>query len=551
MAALVRRASRELRSLRRRPASQVAGLRAQAETARDLGRVAAESSQALQADLARVVVPSDPRADQPASGAHLFAVPAQARSAHRHSPWPARRRAGPSRLAGHAAAARDFCLEPPAQAPRAGRNLGGAHPAAGARYGARRLRAARHRARRGCLEPVARLAASEKRFTHGQTLRSRAPGRQPAGTDRCVSILPGDALPRAQGGGVLPLARGGAGAEAAGRDRARRRAAGTGDRRGHRIPSQRSRALRRRGGFHSDRRCAVAAPARGGAAPPAGHRLVRAGGSARGRTAGRPGCALPIDPRCPGSELTVDGRGEAIMTSSAGTPARPIAVLVEREGLGDVLLKLPLLRAIARGFPKTPIWWISTHQTDMAGPLRQSARRLREYPGFSLVFDTRSRIANVWLARHMLAHESFFCCLPGYFLSAARPPGRFTRPRHIGERALSLAQAALGEKADASGQLEATAGARQAAEAVLPDGPLYVGLGVGSRDPRKNWPIEKFAELSRRLCARDMAPVLLLGPREIDRAEAIRAAVPASASVDLTRSSAGSGSFDFTIAIAE
>ncbi len=151
----------------------------------------------------------------------------------------------------------------------------------------------------------------------------------------------------------------------------------------------------------------------------------------------------------------------------------------------------------------------------------------------------------------MLAHERFFCCLPGYFLSDARPPGRFTRPGHIGERALSLAQAALGQKADASGRLEATPGARQAAHAVLPEGPLYVGLGVGSRDARKNWPIEKFAELSRRLSAGGMAPVLLLGPREIDRAEAIRTVVPAVASVDLTRSSAGSGSFDFTVAIAE
>jgi len=55
----------------------------------------------------------------------------------------------------------------------------------------------------------------------------------------------------------------------------------------------------------------------------------------------------------------------AAMTSAA--PQNPIAVLVEREGLGDVLLKLPLLRAIARGFPNTPIWWISTHQTDLAG----------------------------------------------------------------------------------------------------------------------------------------------------------------------------------------
>jgi ADP-heptose:LPS heptosyltransferase len=259
-------------------------------------------------------------------------------------------------------------------------------------------------------------------------------------------------------------------------------------------------------------------------------------------------------------------------TDRALTQSRPIAVLVDREGLGDALLKLPLLRAIARGFPRHPIWWISTHHTDMAGPLRRfmppqlalvqeraelgkplraAARRLREYPEFSLVFDTRSRIANVWLARHILAHERFFCCLPGYLLASARPPGRFTRPRHIGERALSLAQAALGEKADPSGELEASAGARDVAQAVLPDGPIYVGLGIGSREMRKNWPIEKFAELSCALSGQGVAPVLLLGPREVERADEIRAAVPALASVDLTRSSAGSGSFDFTVAIAK
>jgi ADP-heptose:LPS heptosyltransferase len=258
-------------------------------------------------------------------------------------------------------------------------------------------------------------------------------------------------------------------------------------------------------------------------------------------------------------------------TDRALTQSRPIAVLVEREGLGDALLKLPLLRAIARGFPDCPIWWISTHQTEMAGPLRQlmpaqlsvvrehagfgkplreAASRLRELPGFSLVFDTRSRIADVWLARHVLDHEKFFCCLPGYFLSDARPPGRFMRPRHIGARALSLAQAALGASADASGQLAATPAARQAAQAVLPDGPVYVGLGVGSREARKNWSMAKFAELSRMLSSRDMAPVLLLGPQEVDRAEAIRAAIPASASVDLTRS-AGTGPFDLKVAVAE
>jgi ADP-heptose:LPS heptosyltransferase len=259
------------------------------------------------------------------------------------------------------------------------------------------------------------------------------------------------------------------------------------------------------------------------------------------------------------------------VTSSAAT-TNAIAVLVDREGLGDVLLKLPLLRAIARGFPNRPIWWISTHETDMAGPLRQfmpgelavvreharlgkplreAARRLREFPGFSAIFDTRSRMANVWLARRMLAHEQFFCCLPGYFLSDARPPGRWIRPRHIGERALSLALAALGPAADGAGELEPTSAAADAARDALPEGPVYVGLGIGSRVARKNWPVAKYAALASALAARGICPVVLLGPREIDRAAEICVAVPARASVDLTRTSAGSGPFDFTIAIAK
>src|SRR5262249_31524629 len=137
----------------------------------------------------------------------------------------------------------------------------------------------------------------------------------------------------------------------------------------------------------------------------------------------------------------------------------------------------------------------------------------------------------------------------GYLLSSARPPHRWARPPHIGERALSLAQAALEDRADASGVLEPTAAARQAAQAALPDGPLYAGLAIGSREPRKNWPLEKFGELSKNLSAHGIAPVLLLGPREIERAEAIRAAVPAF-SVDLTHAPAGNGSFDFAVAIA-
>jgi ADP-heptose:LPS heptosyltransferase len=144
---------------------------------------------------------------------------------------------------------------------------------------------------------------------------------------------------------------------------------------------------------------------------------------------------------------------------------RPIAVLVSREGLGDTLLKLPLLRAIARGFPGRPIWWLAAYQTAVAGPLRdflppevaevreylgfdkpraEAARRLSELRPFSLVFDTRSGAASVFSAWRHLTYDAFYASLPGYLLSSKRPRGRLSRPRHIGERAFSLAEAALG-----------------------------------------------------------------------------------------------------------
>jgi hypothetical protein len=47
-----------------------------------------------------------------------------------------------------------------------------------------------------------------------------------------------------------------------------------------------------------------------------------------------------------------------------------IALLLDREGLGDVLLELPLLRAIAR-LSRGAIWWSANHTTDLAGLLRQ------------------------------------------------------------------------------------------------------------------------------------------------------------------------------------
>ncbi|RAI34093.1 glycosyl transferase family 9, partial [Rhodoplanes roseus] len=165
------------------------------------------------------------------------------------------------------------------------------------------------------------------------------------------------------------------------------------------------------------------------------------------------------------------------VASSSAPPAgdlRPIAVIVDREGLGDSLLKMPFLRAIARAYPGRPIWWIASHQTSMAHELAPFVLplisnviehagltrpplpvvgRLRKLPPFELVFDSRTRGLTVLLARLFLSHRGFYCCLPGYLFSSRRPPGRFARPRGIAARMLSLAEAAIGGPVDWEGGL--------------------------------------------------------------------------------------------------
>lgn len=247
-------------------------------------------------------------------------------------------------------------------------------------------------------------------------------------------------------------------------------------------------------------------------------------------------------------------------------------MLVDREGLGDVLLKFSFLRAIASGFPKQPIWWIARHQSAMAGPLRrfmpvklaevrehvgiggptgEVKRQLLALPPFSLVFDTRTRIASVWLAHRYLTWDRFYCCLPGYLLSSARPPGRCIRHRHIGKRALSLAEAALRAPADGSGRLMCTQAARTVASKILPDGPIYVGLAVGSREMRKNWPINRFTALAVCLGESGIVPVVFLGPHERDYAAFIRRVFPRLLAIDFTQFPGEDDGLDVAIAIAE
>lgn len=233
--------------------------------------------------------------------------------------------------------------------------------------------------------------------------------------------------------------------------------------------------------------------------------------------------------------------------ADAGSEPRPIAVIVDREGLGDSLLKLPMLRALARAYPTRPIWWIATHQTAMAHelapfvapllarvieqagvtePAREVIPRLKRLPPFELVFDTRTRVATVFLARMFLRHRGFFACLPGFVLSDRHPPGRWARPRGIALRALCMVEAAVNGPVDWSGTFAVSAAAQAVAAQRLPAGPSYVGLAPGSREARKNWPLERFGALARALAEHRHTPVFLVGPQEREWLAELRQAAP-------------------------
>jgi ADP-heptose:LPS heptosyltransferase len=244
-----------------------------------------------------------------------------------------------------------------------------------------------------------------------------------------------------------------------------------------------------------------------------------------------------------------EGAGRGSLAMGIGMPAgsdipvprcrpatgKPFAVLTDREGIGDVLIKMPFLRWIERAYPGHPIWWIASYQTAMQGLMRPYAgsevveviagtksldrpgvawSKLATLPPFTFVFDTRSRGLSVWIARRALKYERYFSALPFYLLSDARPPGRFHRPVLRWRRFLTLAEQAIGARLDPVGTISCSPDALAAAAEMLPSGPRYVGIAPGSRDARKNWPLDRFLELAARLANDGVRPVLLIGPYE-------------------------------------
>jgi ADP-heptose:LPS heptosyltransferase len=227
-------------------------------------------------------------------------------------------------------------------------------------------------------------------------------------------------------------------------------------------------------------------------------------------------------------------------------PGRGIAIISERESLGDGFYKLHLLRALRRAYPGEKITWIvsesdSPYRTIMAGiaaPLVDelivnaklrgryfaSRRRLAALPPFGLVIDNRSNNAVIAATRLLMSADVYQAATPGYLFCSYRPRG--ARPRHKLARLLALLEAASGCRAEGAGDIELPAGVRNRAAELLPQGPRYVAIAPGASGPPRYWPLERQIALAGWITERGLQPVVLLGPMERAMYQPLRQALP-------------------------
>jgi ADP-heptose:LPS heptosyltransferase len=235
--------------------------------------------------------------------------------------------------------------------------------------------------------------------------------------------------------------------------------------------------------------------------------------------------------------------------SRSASAVKPIAVLVDNEGISDALLRMPFLRAVRHAWPDRPVWWIASRETAMArelapwagnliartiehagltGPARYLISRLRALPPFDLVFDARPRLTAVFGARLLLSYRGFYAYLPYRVLSTRRPEGALSAEGGMAARMLSLVEGASGQPADWHGELEPGSAATHLATWRLPDGPTYVGLTAGLDETTRNWPLASFIALAERLERAGHRPVFLIGPQQRDLQEVLHASVPSA-----------------------
>jgi ADP-heptose:LPS heptosyltransferase len=220
------------------------------------------------------------------------------------------------------------------------------------------------------------------------------------------------------------------------------------------------------------------------------------------------------------------------------------------ELLGDGVMKLPFVRALRSAWPDARITWLAgkgpTVYSSVLAPLvagcideiiedagigseTSELWRRRPLPGrrFDLVIDTQRRVLTSLILRRIRT-RSFVSGAADFLLSSRRPRRPFHKPESMVGQLMALLALAGGKPVDSGSDVVLPPEWTAKAAALLPDGPVYLGIAPGAGGAAKRWPLDRFIALARLQIERGRLPVFLLGPAEAELLAELRLGLPAA-----------------------
>jgi ADP-heptose:LPS heptosyltransferase len=231
----------------------------------------------------------------------------------------------------------------------------------------------------------------------------------------------------------------------------------------------------------------------------------------------------------------------------------PKSVLIYSMGevIGDGLIKLPFIASLKNAFPGAVIHWCAgkgstVYSTSLkpivagfidevidggvTGIAISDLLFLKQpFDGrrFDVVIDTQTNVRRSLVVRRARSRRTggvFVSPAADFRLSDRKPATPW--PDAMVDRLQMLASMAAGRAIPARPVLLSDVRALEAAAAILPAGPAYVGFAPGAGGVSKRWPLDRFIALAKAQADQGRAPVFFLGPDEAEMADAVRAAIP-------------------------
>ncbi len=232
------------------------------------------------------------------------------------------------------------------------------------------------------------------------------------------------------------------------------------------------------------------------------------------------------------------------------TPPKSVLIYSMGEVIGDGLIKLPFIASLRDAFPDATIHWCAAKgstvystalsaivagfideviDSGVTGIEVSDLVLLRKPFGgrrFDVVIDTQTNVRRSLVVKRAISQNS------GLFVSPAAD-FRFSDrkltapwPEAMVDRLQMLASMAAGRPVAARPVALTDPRALEAAAALLPTGPAYIGFAPGAGGVSKRWPLERFIALAQAQAGRGRTPVFFIGPDEAQMAAPIRATIP-------------------------